>query len=734
MSVSEADSGDFAARWFILNYLHSQKLSCVHEVEKQFKLFFDVEYLRSLIINGSLQDAENYLSAFSNMQDNKHTTKVFFEIRKQKYLEALDSNKQEALKILLGDLAPFRTLNKAVFNELTELLTLSNFRDHPRLTAVTSLAQQRMNIATQIPQWVSENPALKPLLNRHNPAFPPAAAATPASQKRSATGEAAAESTAWVSKRPKSEPASPATSVVAMETDAPAPAATASHPSPAPSFPTTAAIAQPATTGSAASTPAAAAAQSASPTVSVSPGRPARQTTPSRRHSPLQTARRSTSPASAAPVVPNVPTVPTIPHAPAIATELASPPPVPVPVPAASVAPVHPPVAAPPVVAVPAISAATARRVVDSIVPTTPIEALGPMVPQTISSVTPIPKDVDMVDASPTMNASTPPVVTPTAAPLVHPTPVRSSPAPPVPRDHFKVVVAPRTLPQRKPVVKMVYAKASSTRMFALMCNDTLACVDGDDKPVQQVQLLGGMENTQSNFTLSKNGNFIVGCVGHSVHVLNARRFVVLKMNAMTDDAAVFSALCVQERDNNLIGFGTEDGSVMTYNVNSNIKSPKWRMHDARVNAVEFVDGQTLLSAGADGKLIRRGLDAASQPQTLFQQDAPLMNVILKDSAHVLLVDHRAVSLFSMMESSVLKAFHATHDIRSAALAIDGKHLYVALEGGIVQIVDAHLLTLIQTVRTGLDDPSYIATGASALQFSVADTTGQLASVTLSPA
>lgn len=42
------------------------------------------------MLNGEWDEVENYLSGFTKVEDNRHSMKMFFEIRKQKYLEALD--------------------------------------------------------------------------------------------------------------------------------------------------------------------------------------------------------------------------------------------------------------------------------------------------------------------------------------------------------------------------------------------------------------------------------------------------------------------------------------------------------------------------------------------------------------------------------------------------------------------------------------------------------------------
>lgn len=64
----------------------------MHErrLEKESGLYFNLDYLQELLLTGKFDEAERYLLGFIKVEDNKHSTKIFFEIRKQKYLEALD--------------------------------------------------------------------------------------------------------------------------------------------------------------------------------------------------------------------------------------------------------------------------------------------------------------------------------------------------------------------------------------------------------------------------------------------------------------------------------------------------------------------------------------------------------------------------------------------------------------------------------------------------------------------
>ncbi|CAD6342694.1 unnamed protein product [Miscanthus lutarioriparius] len=70
-------------------------------------------------------EVEGYLSGFTKLEDNRYSMKIFFEIRKQKYLEALDRAK--AVEILVKDLKVFASFNEELFKEITQLLTLENF-------------------------------------------------------------------------------------------------------------------------------------------------------------------------------------------------------------------------------------------------------------------------------------------------------------------------------------------------------------------------------------------------------------------------------------------------------------------------------------------------------------------------------------------------------------------------------------------------------------------------------
>ncbi|KAG5053637.1 hypothetical protein JHK85_006147 [Glycine max] len=59
------------------------------EVEQESRFFFNMRYFEDMVTNGEWDEVEKYLFGFTKVNDNRYSMKIFFEIRKQKYLEAL---------------------------------------------------------------------------------------------------------------------------------------------------------------------------------------------------------------------------------------------------------------------------------------------------------------------------------------------------------------------------------------------------------------------------------------------------------------------------------------------------------------------------------------------------------------------------------------------------------------------------------------------------------------------
>ncbi|KAL0311748.1 UNVERIFIED_CONTAM: Topless-related protein 1 [Sesamum radiatum] len=78
--------------FLILQFCDEENLKrTAHMLEQETGYFFDLKYFEELLLNGNWEEAEKYLSNFTVVEDNKYSTKIYFEIRKQKFLEALDN-------------------------------------------------------------------------------------------------------------------------------------------------------------------------------------------------------------------------------------------------------------------------------------------------------------------------------------------------------------------------------------------------------------------------------------------------------------------------------------------------------------------------------------------------------------------------------------------------------------------------------------------------------------------
>lgn len=134
-------------------------------LEQESGCYFNMKYFGDLVQEGNWDEAEKYLGSFTKLEDNRHSVKIYFEIRKQKYLEALDmwdvleaynsfffgfgrfivhaykvlcfffllvfsyrSDRGKAIDILRKDLKVFASFNEELYKEMVQLLALENFR------------------------------------------------------------------------------------------------------------------------------------------------------------------------------------------------------------------------------------------------------------------------------------------------------------------------------------------------------------------------------------------------------------------------------------------------------------------------------------------------------------------------------------------------------------------------------------------------------------------------------
>ncbi|KAL8496925.1 hypothetical protein ACS0TY_020564 [Phlomoides rotata] len=120
-----------------------------HVLEKETGYFFDLKYFEELVLDGNWDEAEKYLSSFTVVEDNKYSTKIYFEIRKQKFLEALDKHEfSVALDILLKDLKVFSQSNKELYKEMAQLMVLDDIRENSSLASYGDTLSARKRLST----------------------------------------------------------------------------------------------------------------------------------------------------------------------------------------------------------------------------------------------------------------------------------------------------------------------------------------------------------------------------------------------------------------------------------------------------------------------------------------------------------------------------------------------------------------------------------------------------------
>ncbi|CAL5194794.1 unnamed protein product [Lathyrus oleraceus] len=149
--------------FLILQFLEEEKFKdSVHRLEKESGFYFNMKYFEEKVQAGEWDEVEKYLSGFTKVDDNRYSMKIFFEIRKQKYLEALDrQDKAKAVEILVGDLKVFATFNEELYKEITQLLTLTNFRENEQLSKYGDTKTARGIMLLELKKLIEANPLFR---------------------------------------------------------------------------------------------------------------------------------------------------------------------------------------------------------------------------------------------------------------------------------------------------------------------------------------------------------------------------------------------------------------------------------------------------------------------------------------------------------------------------------------------------------------------------------------------
>ncbi|XP_073012223.1 protein TPR1-like isoform X1 [Typha latifolia] len=149
--------------FLILQFLDEEKFKeSVHKLEQESGVFFNMKYFEETAQAGEWDEVERYLSGFTKVDDNRYSMKIFFEIRKQKYLEALDRHdRAKAVEILVKDLKVFSTFNEELYKEITQLLALDNFRENEQLSKYGDTKFARSVMLIELKKLIEANPLFR---------------------------------------------------------------------------------------------------------------------------------------------------------------------------------------------------------------------------------------------------------------------------------------------------------------------------------------------------------------------------------------------------------------------------------------------------------------------------------------------------------------------------------------------------------------------------------------------
>jgi len=155
-------SNNYNYLWSAHRYVVISYVTLCSRLEQESGFFFNMKYFEEKVHAGEWDEVEKYLSGFTKVDDNRYSMKIFFEIRKQKYLEALDRHdRAKAVDILVKDLKVFSTFNEELYKEITQLLTLENFRENEQLSKYGDTKSARSIMLIELKKLIEANPLFR---------------------------------------------------------------------------------------------------------------------------------------------------------------------------------------------------------------------------------------------------------------------------------------------------------------------------------------------------------------------------------------------------------------------------------------------------------------------------------------------------------------------------------------------------------------------------------------------
>ncbi|XP_031096828.1 protein TPR3-like [Ipomoea triloba] len=151
-------SSDRDLLFILLQFLEEEGFKeSARKLEEESGIFFNMLHFEELVKKGEWDEVEKYLLGFTTLDENTFSNEVFFQIRKQKYLEAIDRKDiKKAINILNSELKVFAREDNDLYKEMAMLLTLENIREP---------GSERNNMIDKLKNAIESNPAFHDALN-----------------------------------------------------------------------------------------------------------------------------------------------------------------------------------------------------------------------------------------------------------------------------------------------------------------------------------------------------------------------------------------------------------------------------------------------------------------------------------------------------------------------------------------------------------------------------------------
>nr|XP_023872974.1 protein TPR3-like [Quercus suber] len=156
--------------YMITQFLEHENLTeAARTLERESGFYFNIRYFEELVHNGSFGEAEEYVDGFTTIHENLFSTKIYFELRKQKFFETLqDGERCKALTMLIQEFGDFAPYNRSFSAEAAALLTLDDFRHHQSLAGHGDVNEARRSVMNDIRRCLHANPVFQGKLQPPN--------------------------------------------------------------------------------------------------------------------------------------------------------------------------------------------------------------------------------------------------------------------------------------------------------------------------------------------------------------------------------------------------------------------------------------------------------------------------------------------------------------------------------------------------------------------------------------